>query len=90
MEWIPVEKLEVKRGEFSRQLYFVQAQEFGQRPIMAICRVWWGTGNDKPTWYLEASIYNLDRPYPVAEDVQYFIPVPEPAPYRTMEERLKR
>lgn len=89
MEWIPVEKLDIKRGEYSPQLYFVQAQEFGQPPIFAVCTVWWGTKNKEPTWYLDVEFYNLNGPYSVAEDVQYFIPIPKPAPYRTLEERLK-
>lgn len=90
-EWVSVyDRLPVKPGELSNKRFWVQAQEFGQPPVFAVCKCWLSSEpNQNPQWYLDADFYGLDAPYKIAQEVQYWMDIPDPAPYIGLQVQLQ-
>jgi hypothetical protein len=89
-EWIPVwERLPVKPGEYSKQRYMVQAQEFGQPPRFYVCTCWISSATPLfAKWLLDPDFYGFDGQYSVGETVLYWMPIPEPMPYPTLQMQM--
>ena len=74
MTWIDVND---KLPDYNGQRVLVAAWEFGRDPVFITARFWQSSLPGQPPKFYFDDSYNLDCPHNIADEVHYWMPIPD-------------